>query len=545
MSRSTLHRNARIWTLDPGRPWADSFLVRDGIIAAVGDGQLADDTGDVEVIDHGGAFVMPGMADVHNHHFLAGRADLFELAIDATADFDSVLTAVERWAVKLPPDAWVVGGGWASTLNERIAEPESLIALDKVTGGRPALLRDDTVHNRWVNSRALELAGITRDSVDPDDGTVVRDATGAPVGLLIESALIPVERARLAAAPSTVEQDAAACARGIEILHSFGITGFQDAAASLPMLRALRHLDDKGELPAWVVTSMQVNDKIFGIDPVGRPLLDAAQAHRSAHHRPDFIKIFLDGVPPSRTASFLEPYLPDAEHGDDWCGATTMTLPELTDWLISVAREGLSAKVHCTGDGSVRMMLDAVEAVRDAGHKATKFHVAHGEFIAPDDLPRFASLGVVADLSPALWFPGVINEANTSCLSRDRAERSCPNRDLLDAGVLLAGGSDWPVMPSPDPWPGIQGLVTRADPTGTFPGQLWAEQAITVEEALYAYSLGGARAMGTDDVTGSIEVGKSADFIVLDRDPLTTPVHSLIDTRVVTTYFAGLSVYRR
>ncbi|MQA12406.1 MAG: amidohydrolase family protein, partial [Pseudonocardiaceae bacterium] len=416
----------------------------------------------------------------------------------------------------------------------------------EAAGGRPVLLRDDSCHNRWVSSAALAVAGIDANSTDPAGGTVVRDpATHAPVGLLIESALIPVERAHAASAPASVEQNAGASRRGIEILHSFGITTFQDAAASLPMLEALKHLDDTGRLDAWVVTSLTVNDKVFGTHPLGQDLIDRRETYRSTHHRPDFVKIFLDGVPTSKTAAFLEPYLPDDMHGADWRGEATMSQDELTGWLLRVAAQGLSAKIHCTGDRSVRMTLDAVAAARAAGHTAPAFHIAHGQYIADEDLPRLAELSVVADLSPALWFPGVIVEAICACIPRERAERLHPNRDLLDAGVLIARGSDWPVAPSPNPWYGIHGLVNRADPTGTFPGRLWPEQAITVAEALHAYTLGAAHAMGTDDVTGSLKPGKSADFVVLDRDPLAVPVDDLAATTVDQTWFAGRKVYQR
>jgi predicted amidohydrolase YtcJ len=189
------------------------------------------------------------------------------------------------------------------------------------------------------------------------------------------------------------------------------------------------------------------------------------------------------------------------------------------------------------------MTLDAVATVRAAGHTETRFHIAHGQYIAEEDLPRMAELGVVADISPALWFPGVIIDAICTCLPRDRAERIQPNRSLLDLGVLLAAGSDWPVMPSPNPWPGIQGLVTRADPSGHAPGTLWPEQALSVPEALLAYSLGAAQAMGADDVAGSLEAGKSADFVVLDRNPLAVPVTEIAATTVQQTWFAGRRVH--
>jgi predicted amidohydrolase YtcJ len=545
----TVHRNARIYTLDPARPWASVLVVRDGLVAAVGDEELLDRVdGACEVVDHQGAFLMPGLGDVHNHHMLAGRADLLELQLDGSADVEGLLTAIRSWSAELPPDAWVVGGGWGSVLIPVLSDATVLAALDEAAGGRPVCLRDDSCHNRWASSAALAAAGITAYSADPADGAVIREpGTRRPLGVLIEAALLPVERAYAAAAGTTIEQDAQACRRGIEILHSFGITAYQDAASSLPMLRALKHLDSTGALEAWAVTSMQLNDNIFGTYPLGHELLEHREATRSHRHRPTFVKIFLDGVPVpgSWSAAMLDPYLPHAEHGPDWRGTTTMTAEELTGWLIGVAEQGLGAKVHCVGDASVRMTLDAIAAVRAAGHTATILHIAHGQYVNPADVPRFAELGVVADISPALWFPTVIFDAICACVPRDRAKHLHPNRDLVDLGVLIAGGSDWPVMPSPNPWYGIQGLVTRADPTGERPGQLWPEQALTVNEALHAYSRGVADAMGVGDVTGSLEPGKSADFVVLDRNPLDVPVTELYLTTAMSTWFAGRRVYSR
>ncbi|PXX71450.1 hypothetical protein DFR70_101873 [Nocardia tenerifensis] len=544
MSETVLHTNAKVWTADDSTPHASSFLVRDGTIGAI-DPSRDELTGRETVVDHGGAFVLPGLGDIHTHHLVAGRADLYELSLDATASLDAVLASVAEWADALAEDAWIVGGGWGSTLAETISSRAVLDRLDRAAGGRPVLLRDDSCHNRWVSSRAMELAGVGGPGLDPVGGEIVRDqVTGEPVGLLIESALIPVERAYAASLGDSTALDAAGCRRAVEMLHAFGITHFQDAAASLPMLRALAELDARGDLHAWVVTSAQINDRIFGTDPVGRPLLDAAERYRTTHHRPDFVKIFLDGIPTSRTALFLEPYLPDAEHGSEWVGEATMTAAELADWLFEVARRGLGAKVHCTGDGSVRMLLDSVGEIRAAGHADTIVQLAHGEYIAEEDLPRVAELDVVADLSPPLWFPGVIHEAHYGCIPRDRANRMCPNRSLLDAGVLLAGGSDWPVMPSPNPWIGIQGLVTRADPTGVFPGTLWPEQALTVAEALRVYTIGVARASGLGAVAGSLTPGKSADFTVLDRDPFATDPAELARIESVRTWFAGRLVYQ-
>uniref|UniRef100_UPI00398994AC amidohydrolase n=1 Tax=Mycetocola sp. TaxID=1871042 RepID=UPI00398994AC len=366
---------------------------------------------------------------------------------------------------------------------------------------------------------------------------------GEPTGLLLEAAGIPIADAISRTQRLSDEQLAQSSKRGIEILNSYGITGFQDAGASTNILTALKVLDERGDLHAWVVTSLLVSDPVLGFSPVGDALIAEAEEYRTTHHRPDFVKIFLDGVPPTRTAAFLEAYLPDRDHGAHHHGVTSMTPDELESWLLRTAESGLSAKIHCTGDAAVRAALDAVQVVREAGFDTPIYQIAHGQFVHPDDRPRFAALGVVADISPFLWFPGVIPNAIADVRPGDIGAEIQPNRALLDAGALVAGGSDWPVSESPNPWEGIHGLVTRADPHGIFPGTLGPDQAISLDEAIAVFSINAARAMGVDDVTGSIAVGKSADFIVLDRDPFTVAPDTLVKTTVTETWFAGTKVY--
>ncbi|GAA4524040.1 amidohydrolase [Amycolatopsis samaneae] len=543
MAADLILTNATVYTVDTARPWASSLAIADGKVLDLEDVDRGPNT---EVLDLGGAFVMPGFVDVHNHHALAGRAALFELAFGGEAGFEDILAAVRDRCRDLGPDEWVIGGAWASTLVGTLAEPSARQALDEAAGGRPVMLSDDSRHNRWVSSRALELAGITAATPDPAGGVIERHpGDGTPTGVLLEAASTLVERAQRETGALGADQHARASRRGIEILHSYGVTAFQDAGVSVDIMAALKTLDDAGELDAWVVSSLLVNDPIFGFDPIGRPLLEVRERYRTPHHRPDFVKIFLDGVPPTRTAAFLEPYLPDETHGGCHHGATTMAGPELEEWLRTAAGAGLSAKIHCTGDASVRATLDAVEKIRAEGYTEAKFQVAHGQFVHPDDIPRFAELGVAADISPFLWVPGIIPSAIADVLPADRAARMQPNRSLLDRGALVAGGSDWPVSESPDAWEGIAGLVTRQDPSGTFPGALWPEQAITLGEAIEAFTLGSARACGLDDVTGSLAPGKSADFLVLDRDPFRTTAGALATTKVAETWFAGRRVFRR
>ncbi|GAA1616603.1 amidohydrolase [Leucobacter chromiireducens] len=528
-----------VYTVDPAQPRAEAFAVTHGRISAIGTStEVAALAGPATVRrDLAGAFVMPGLVDVHNHHFLAGKEDLFELQIPVGATLDSIIEAVRVHAAALPADAWVVGGPWASDRLGDVNTAAALDRLDDAAGGRPVMLTDDSHHNRWASSRALALAGVTAGT----EGVLLDGER--PTGVLLEAAGIPVAQTQAAAGGLTPAQERAASRRGVEILNAHGVTCFQDAGVSTHILEALRALDTDGELNAWVVSSMLINDEIFGFDRVGEALVFDGEPYRTEHHRPDFVKIFLDGVPPTRTGAFLEPYLPDDVHGAHHHGDTLLDPEELVGWLRRVAQAGLSAKIHCTGDASVHAVLNAVEVIRGEGITDTRYQVAHGQFVHADDVPRFAALGVAADISPFIWVPGPIVEAIREVLPRERADQMQPNRSLLDAGAIVAGGSDWPVSPSPNAWEGIHGLVTREDPSGTYPGTLWPEQAIGLEEAIAAFTINGAEAMGLGAETGSLTVGKSADFVVLNRDPFAHPATELVQTVVAETWFSGRRVY--
>lgn len=535
--------NGVIRTLDATRPETTALAVCNGKVVGLGAQALKLQGANTKIVELDGAFVMPGLLDVHNHHMIAGQMDLFELNVSPALTLNELLDEVTSYAQSLAPDAWVVGGSWGAVLTQVLDSVDVRKRLDDATGGRPALLKDDSKHNRWANTRALELAGVDAGTPDPVGGEILRDASGEATGVLFEAAGALVEQKYLELVPTTTEQLSAAAARGIEILHSYGITGFQDAAASLQLMRALKALDDRCELHAWVVSSMAANDFIFGTSPLGDGIIAHREETRSEHHRPNFIKIFLDGVPPTGTAAFLEPYLPEAGFPKCHCGGTTMDPAELEGWLMHTAAQGISAKIHCTGDASVRLVLDTVEKVRNAGFDEPKYHVAHGQFVHPDDVARFGQLGVVADISPSLWFPGVIPEAIASVISGERATKMHPNRALLDSGAMIAGGSDWPVSESPNIWEGIYGLITRKDPTGRFAGSLWPEQAITLDEAIAAYTTAPARAMGIDDVAGTLMPGMSADFVVLNHNPYVVDTEVLPSIKATQTWFAGHKVF--
>jgi hypothetical protein len=339
---------------------------------------------------------------------------------------------------------------------------------------------------------------------------------------------------RLAArqsAGNTWERDLESARTAVSIFNAAGITATQDAATMGAWLDVFNDLDRRGQLNAWIVGSMPAREFIeSGL--VGPALFDTAAARRSAHVRPDFVKAVLDGVPMSRTSKFLDPYKPDpfaadpktAGHRCPFHGSGLFTDEELRSLLEAAISRGLNVKLHATGDGTVRQALDAIQRMRARHGDGPIFHIAHPEFVHPDDMARFGTLDVVADASPVLWFPGPINAVIAQQVQAHYMERIWPLADLRDAGALVAAGSDWPVAaPAPDPWLSIQAMVTRRGTDPAFPGALAPSQALSLDTALAAHTANAARAAGLGNITGQVSPGMSADFIVLDQDLFAIP----------------------
>ncbi|AUC94862.1 amidohydrolase [Bradyrhizobium sp. SK17] len=545
-----IFHNGKVFTADAAAGRAEAMAVAGGTIVAVGsDLDVKSLAGPgTKMVDLGGGMLLPGIVDVHNHHLRGGQADLYELKLLPTMSFDAVLETVRARCATTKPGEWVFGGIWGSQLVEMIGRASSLAALDAVSGAHPVMLRDDSQHNRWVNSRALELIGIDDGTRDPQDGQILRDAeTGAATGLLLERASGLAEQAVERSIPDIAERNKASCRRAVEILNGFGVTAFQDATTTLPFLEALAALDRANELNGWCVASLPGQRTLSGADLVGDALIMRRETYRTRHVRPDFIKLFMDGVPTTRTAAMLTPYRATRLQGCCFCGDPLISIPDLVRWIAKAEKHRMRVKVHCTGDAAVRDTLDAIDVVRSfngPGNGAGATHqIAHAGFVAPADIPRFRALDVAADLSPIIWYPGPIQQAIRAAMPEDRADCYWPLRDFRDAGALMAAGSDWPVVANPDPWLGIEGMITRRNPRGGYDGALWPEQALDLETVLRIYTINAARAMGLSDLTGSIEAGKSADFILVDRDLFATAPERLSQTKVLSTWFEGRQVH--
>jgi predicted amidohydrolase YtcJ len=539
--------NGRIYTADAEGSWAEAIAVRGGRILAVGAsaaiGALAGPQTDI--VDLAGRMVMPGFIDVHNHILMAGQSALYEMQFSYAATLDEICDHVRRQAETTPTGQWVIGNAWGADMIATLNRDSSLARLDAASPNHPVMLRDETMHNRWVNSAAMRLLGIDPSTPAPPQGSFGRDPdSGRLTGVLIEAASGMAEVAVDQAFSEDMRM--ASIQRAVEIANSLGITGFQEAATALPILKALAALDRASNLTAWAVGSLPLVPPGFLFGASGDALLAVRDQYRTPHVHPNFTKLFLDGVPGARTAAFHDAYLPDNAHPHGHRGDLLVDMPDLIRMIDKSEKLGMGLKVHCTGDRAVTTMLDAVEAVRHFNGPAIVRHqIAHASYIRPEDIARFAELGVVADLCPMMWFPTAFLESHKEVLGEDRATRFWPIAALRDSGALIAGGSDWPVVPLPNPWIGIEGMVTRQNPFGDFPGvSLWAEQAIDLESAVRAYTINPAIAMGIDALTGSLEPGKSADLIVLNQNVFDVPADRIGKTTIETTYFEGRAVYR-
>jgi len=270
-------------------------------------------------------------------------------------------------------------------------------------------------------------------------------------------------------------------------------------------------------------------------------LIDARADYATDSIGTDFAKIMLDGIPPTYTAALLEPYESNEAFGDEWRGKLMHTPEDLAADVTALDAQGLTIMIHATGDRSLRVALDAFEAARKANGDSGLIHqVSHAEMIHADDIPRFAELNVAAEMCPILWYPipGLDWEL---WLGPDRS-KVWPVKSLIEAGALVVYGSDWPVVPTPNPWPGIESMVTRSDPTGASDVQDWPEQAVDLETALKIFTINGAIASKVGDSSGSLEIGKDADFIVLDRNVFEVPISDVGETQVLLSVVGGRTV---
>jgi len=538
--------HAAVYTQDPTQPWVESFAVADGKYLAVGsDATIRAFVGPAtRVVDLEGRMVMSGLVDDHVHAVDGAMGELYDCIFPSTATPAQLRHAIAGCAKRTPNGGWISGGFWASDFFKRYPILSPRQWLDGVAAGRPIILRDDTGHNVWANSEALRLAGVDGQTVEPTGGHFERESDGRPDGVALEAA---AEKIQAAVSERSAAEYRRSAQHVQQIAHRFGFIGLKEADASTPVIAAYAAADKQGKLALYVATcistlAMQVNpDTVLDYDKIDK----VRATYRSNLVDTNFVKIYLDGVPTeARTAAMLEPYLPDAQ-GRRVSGDLHVNPDVLAKEVVEFDRRGYTVKMHAAGDRAIQEGLDAIAAARRANPNGQLRHeLAHAGYIAPPDLNRFAQLNAVAEFSPVIWYPSPIIDAVVAVVG-ERANHYWPMRSLLATHAPLAAGSDWPsVVPSMDPWGGIEAMVTRSDPYHYSPKTLWPEEAIGLEDALRIYTLGGAAGLRREAQTGSIIVGKSADFIVLDRNLFKVPTNQIGKVKVEMTFFQGRKVYQ-
>jgi len=522
--------HGRVYTVDSAQPWAEAVAVRDGRIVAVGSSEdLATRYDARSTRDLAGQMLLPGFHDAHVHPEGAG-VELALCNLNEAATVDAIVAKVRECVETTPGDGWIVGGGWNLSLFPEAHPRKDL--LDAITNVRPIVLTGADGHSSWVNSKALELAGITADTPNPAHGIIERDrATGEATGTLRESA----QGLLRAVVPSpTMAEREAGLARALDVLNGFGITSFVDASVDGGNLDVYRALLSRGELSAKVVASVEAN--VEGLDALVQP----GDRGSGSRLRVDAVKFFLDGVLEGETAALLEPYI-----GRDGAAGQLNFEPDvLAERVRALDARNVQVHMHAIGDRAVRAGLDAIEAARAAnGDRDNRHHIAHLQLVDPTDYPRFAALGVLPNFQ-ALWaFPDAyITDVNLPVVGQERVDRMYPIGSLHRAGARIVAGSDWSVS-SANPLLAIETGVRRQDPLGEIEGVLNANEAVPLETMLAAYTINGAFLMHQENDTGSISVGKAADLVVLDRDLFAIPAEDISEAKVVATYLDGVLVH--
>jgi len=533
-------------TAPDGRP-ASSVAVVSGRITAVGaaaDPHIQELIGPAtEIVDLRGRALLPGFQDAHVHPAFAG-VTMIGCNLIGAMSLDEALERIAAYGQAHPEREWIAGSGWR--MEWFPGGTPDRHALDKVTHGRPAYLSNRDGHGAWANSRALELAGIDARTPDPADGRIEREPDGGPQGTLHEGAANLVG---LLVPELTVEERLAGLLLAQQHLHARGITAWQDAIVG-------EYLGSPDPLPVYLAAaaSGQLTARVEGAlwwdrSRGGEQLPDILarrERGRGPRFRANTVKIMQDGVAENFTAGMLEPYHDPTGCHDHGSGLSYVDPAVLPGYVTQLDSHGFQVHLHAIGDRAVREALDAIEAARAAnGSNDNRHHIAHLQVVHPDDVPRFAELGVTANMQ-GLWaaHEPQMDELTIPFIGPERAARQYVFRDLVRSGARLAAGSDWAVS-SANPLRAAHVAVNRSlqGATGAEAEPFLPGQSLDLAEALAAYTIGSAYVNHLDDETGTIEVGKLADLVVLDRDPFDGPKSEIGSTGVLATYVQAEPVY--
>jgi predicted amidohydrolase YtcJ len=536
--------NGRVYTMDAERTWAEAVAIRDGrIIFVCSSADARQHTGNAtEVVDLGRKMLLPSFQDVHIHPLAGGLAYLSCTLYEESGDLTAVLAKIARCVAENPEAEAIRGAGWNWGMFDGEASPDKEL-LDAIDSSRPLIFGDGDGHTLWVNSAALALAGVTADTPDPEGGAIGRvSGSTEPSGTLLEGPGMDLLRSKLPA--TTLAEKERGLLYAQRYLQGLGITAMQDAMVQLSdddensNLATYHSLLQKGQL------KMRVRAAIFWDPAKGLaqiPAIKAASAEFSnGRLQATSVKFWADGILETHTARLLEPYSDQPDN----LGLLMVPLDELMTAVPLLDAAGFQIHVHAIGDGTVRYALDAIEKAREVnGVRDARHFLAHTQLIHPDDMGRFAELETIANFSP-YWafsddYTAVINPPQ---LGEERMATMFPIAEVLAAGARVSFGSDWSVS-SADPLLGIEVAIRRQDPEDTTAPVFMPEQRISLDAAIAGFTIDAAYTNFLDDDTGSVEVGKYADLIILSNNLFDIPTAQISDAKVLATLLEGELVY--
>ncbi len=529
--------HAKVFTVNQATPWTQALAIRHGKIVAVGSDEVVGKMRGIgtKVIDAGGKLVLPGFTDCHIH-FLSGSLGLGRVNLEGATNTSEIQNRLREFAAKQPGDSWILGRGWNYAMFAPATLPDRQ-ALDQLFPNRPVLLTAYDGHTGWANSKALSLAGITKDTPDPVNGAIVRDPqSGDPTGALKESAQRLVSK--IIPKPSRVDK-LVAYRSGIKWANQNGITRVHSAGGDFEELELLDELRRTKQLSLRFYVSYFVNPPELRKEDI-----DAIEQARKKYHDEwidaSAAKFMVDGVVESHTAAFLEPYSDDPSLK----GSLFWDPAKYQAAVAELDKRGLQVFTHAIGDSGIRTALDAYEFAATKNHtKDRRPRVEHIEDVSAPDIPRFGKLGVIASMQPLHSYPDADTlDVWVRNVGPNRAARAWVWKSIAEDGGHYAFGSDWPVV-TLNPWQGIQVAVTRQTTEGKPPAGFVPSQRLSVAQAIEGYTLDAAYAGRREKTEGSLEIGKVADVIIVNRNLLEIDPRNIGETRVLTTIVGGKVVY--
>jgi len=509
------------------RSFSVLVIAGDGKIAASGGPELLQQYPDALQIDGDGRCLLPGLTDAHAHVYQLGFLAV-SLDLAGTPSLQDALAQVASYAAQHARDAWILGRGWNQVLWPQQQFPLAA-DLDAVLADRPVWLRRIDGHAAWANSTTLRLAGIDDSTPDPVGGRILRDSTGKASGVLIDRAMDLVT-SHIPAPGKAAIRDAYVAAMA-ELLP-LGMTGVHDTGVSIEEAEVYMSLADDAALPMRVYAML--SGAGGNLDALHEPLLGYGNDHLDIRA----VKLYVDGALGSRGAALLAPYADDAENR----GLLMLQGSELINAVAKANGMGFQVAIHAIGDRGNRVALDAFAEVQQNQPSPLRNRIEHAQIIALEDIPRFAALGVIASMQPT-HATSDMNMAEAR-IGAERIKGGYAWQQLLRSGAVIAAGSDFPVE-LPSPFYGLYAAVTRQDRNGQPPGGWYGQDAMSREQALHAFTLASAFAAHQEQRLGSLEPGKWADFILVDRDYFRIPADQIDDIQVLETWIGGSRVYQR